>query len=275
MEATELEILCAWSISFILYYYKVPLNLKGIQDTYSFMKPELTRQAVEVGVQLGVIREIPGRMGARYEANHAREGEILQWHDWCDIGLITRDRRTRPYEAMLRAFAQHLKEGKEPSKEADVRALQDELKDLVPLEESPVRVRRTPPEGHLVYFVQVGRIGPIKIGTTMTPESRFSGMQTDNPFELNLLHTAPGDDVEEGILHGYFAKIRLRGEWFRPAPELLAFIASKPKDLYAACTDRHGWALRLSEQTKTWILDEDVGAYLNRCLEKLMAGLPA
>ena len=75
-----------------------------------------------------------------------------------------------------------------------------------------------------VYFVQCGDDGPIKIGKSSGDMKRRLGeLQVGNPVELRLLVSIPGD-VEQAM-HMRFARQRIRGEWFRPDPVLLAFVA--------------------------------------------------
>lgn len=85
------------------------------------------------------------------------------------------------------------------------------------------RVRRS--DG-VVYFAQLGTGGPIKIGRAVNVEKRLRCMQTSVPEALRLLATSAGGPTEERALHRRFLGHRVRGEWFRPAPELLEFIAS-------------------------------------------------
>lgn len=83
---------------------------------------------------------------------------------------------------------------------------------------------RSPP---LVYFIQAGTGGPVKIGRSMNPTERLPTLQTGNPSVLRILATMPGGPVVETSMHALFAKERVRpnGEWFHPSPELLGFIA--------------------------------------------------
>jgi hypothetical protein len=76
-----------------------------------------------------------------------------------------------------------------------------------------------------VYLIRQGESGPIKIGTSTDVESRLASLQTANPEPLHLLRTFDGDERIERAIHGRFAHLRLRGEWFKPAAELLAFAA--------------------------------------------------
>ena len=87
------------------------------------------------------------------------------------------------------------------------------------------------PARPVVYFVQSGdKHGPIKIGYADNGRSRVSALQTGNPDTLKVLafieSTSPSMETE---LHARFAGLRLRGEWFRPEPELLDYIASLPE----------------------------------------------
>lgn len=76
----------------------------------------------------------------------------------------------------------------------------------------------------MIYFIQEGTAGLIKIGKANDPRKRLQEMQTGSAGLLVLLATAPGSRKEEGILHRRFKAHRSRGEWFRPAAELLAYI---------------------------------------------------
>jgi excisionase family DNA binding protein len=71
----------------------------------------------------------------------------------------------------------------------------------------------------VVYYIRFG--DRIKIGTTVNLVSRLGNLPHDQ-----LLATEPGGVNLEGLRHAQFAEHRIRGEWFRPAPELLAHIGS-------------------------------------------------
>lgn len=73
-----------------------------------------------------------------------------------------------------------------------------------------------------VYFVQEGTDGPIKIGMSLSPTRRRAGMQTSNPRSLTLLRSVPCEYGVEDRLHVLFEGDRIRGEWYRPSPALLA-----------------------------------------------------
>ena len=80
-------------------------------------------------------------------------------------------------------------------------------------------------DGSVVYFVQAGKLGPVKIGTTTDINARLLDLQCANPDKLTLLGTLPGNADTERALHQAFAAHNIRGEWFRPASQLMIFIA--------------------------------------------------
>jgi hypothetical protein len=73
----------------------------------------------------------------------------------------------------------------------------------------------------VVYFIQSGDGGQIKVGTTDDLPYRLRLLQSGNPEELTVLATLPGGRREEAQLHRALLLHRRRGEWFVPAPELL------------------------------------------------------
>lgn len=82
-----------------------------------------------------------------------------------------------------------------------------------------------------IYFIQVGEMGPIKIGFAhkKTVWTRMTELQTGNPEKLNMLFFMPGTMEQEKQLHQQFKHLRIRGEWFRPAPELLLLVRDLKK----------------------------------------------
>jgi hypothetical protein len=86
----------------------------------------------------------------------------------------------------------------------------------------------------MIYFIQAGETGPIKIGYTEgagTLETRFAALQGANAAELRLLATRFGSIEDERQFHRRFAAGRLRGEWFRPDAEGLAELVEESKRL--------------------------------------------
>jgi hypothetical protein len=76
-----------------------------------------------------------------------------------------------------------------------------------------------------VYFIQAGAADPIKIGSAKNPQHRLQTLQIGAHCSLRLIARMDGGEAEERALHRKFSHLRLRGEWFKPGPELLAFIA--------------------------------------------------
>ncbi len=74
------------------------------------------------------------------------------------------------------------------------------------------------------YFIQDG-LGNIKIGKSNNPEKRLKVLQYSNSSKLILLLTI--NDISEWDSHIKFTKYYIRGEWFKPAKELLEFIERK------------------------------------------------
>lgn len=84
------------------------------------------------------------------------------------------------------------------------------------------------PEGErkpVVYFAQQGDHGPIKIGFSTDIENRLKGLQTSSAVPIRMVTCVSGTRDDEADLHVRFAGLRLSGEWFSPAPELLRFIS--------------------------------------------------
>lgn len=80
----------------------------------------------------------------------------------------------------------------------------------------------------MIYFIQ-DESGPVKIGWTSDrkrPTERLIGLQAGNPRTLSLLGVVSGTLEDEAQLHAQFEHAHIRGEWFNPVPELLAYIAA-------------------------------------------------
>jgi len=87
----------------------------------------------------------------------------------------------------------------------------------------------------MIYFAQADVIGLIKIGYHGGTDAadRLRELQTGCPSKLILLGTIPGGPETETDLHRRFAFAHAHGEWFRPVPELLAFIGQQPAGVRA------------------------------------------
>jgi hypothetical protein len=86
-------------------------------------------------------------------------------------------------------------------------------------------------DGHRgeVYFLRESGSGAIKIGTSTNVALRVRNIRRDMPHEVVLLATIRGGYQVEAQLLAFFEHARIRGEWFRPVPELLEYIEGLPK----------------------------------------------
>ena len=77
-----------------------------------------------------------------------------------------------------------------------------------------------------IYFFGCESSREIKIGITSgRVEKRLATLQTARGHKISLLATLPGTTKLERALHDRFSQHRLKGEWFMPHPDILAFIA--------------------------------------------------
>jgi len=76
----------------------------------------------------------------------------------------------------------------------------------------------------VVYFVQSGDDGPIKIGWTQDVERRIAELQTANAHPLRLLGEVPGRMRDEAAMHARFSHLRMEAEWFRNSLEIHVFL---------------------------------------------------
>ena len=111
--------------------------------------------------------------------------------------------------------------------------------------------------------------GPIKIGlfdaVLGTAHKRLKGLQTGNPRTLTVLGVMEGTLQDEHEIHEELHTSRIRNEWFRPTPEVLAFISTLstfiPIKLYARTLPNAStlWPTRIANrmraqnsQTRSW-----------------------
>ena len=88
-----------------------------------------------------------------------------------------------------------------------------------------------PPKKGFLYALQMvipdTAARPIKLGFTRSPSQRVNSLNTCGPYPVQLMATWPAPEglENERRVIAQFAHLRLLGEWFAPAPELIAFIA--------------------------------------------------
>jgi hypothetical protein len=79
-----------------------------------------------------------------------------------------------------------------------------------------------------VYFLATlgegGAVTAVKIGRSCDPAARLRDLQTASPARLLLLGTMTGSSRIERQLHRTWRRAHLGGEWFRPDPDLLAYV---------------------------------------------------
>lgn len=79
-----------------------------------------------------------------------------------------------------------------------------------------------------VYFLQVSTDGPIKIGFTVSiVRRRLRSIQVGSPHILRWIGYFEGTRTDERNAHKLLQNSSLRGEWFYPTTEVLAFVKSK------------------------------------------------
>lgn len=92
---------------------------------------------------------------------------------------------------------------------------------------------------HIVYFVQCGKDGPVKIGFSGDGWGRIKDLSTAMPYRAGKISIVVGGRQLERRLHQRFKRYRLNGEWFKPEGELKALMRklprSEPREL-ARCT---------------------------------------
>lgn len=76
----------------------------------------------------------------------------------------------------------------------------------------------------LLYFIQSGDSGPIKIGVSKNIASRLNQLQTGHPEKLTVIGICKGGYFEEKRLHSVFAAFRRKGEWFTPHKKILEYV---------------------------------------------------
>lgn len=78
----------------------------------------------------------------------------------------------------------------------------------------------------MIYAIQCGESGPIKIGRARNVRKRLTGLQISHFEKLHVRATLETlDDVGKELeLHKRYAADRIRGEWFKPSPDVLAMV---------------------------------------------------
>ena len=75
----------------------------------------------------------------------------------------------------------------------------------------------------MIYFIQQGEDGPVKIGYATVIEKRFRALQSASPYPLKVIGSMQGSVIDEKRMHLQFSKHRLQGEWFEPDLEIIKY----------------------------------------------------
>ena len=76
----------------------------------------------------------------------------------------------------------------------------------------------------VIYFMQSGDKGSIKIGYTEDLDKRLSQLRSMSPTPLYLLGAIEGSRQAEEGLHAQFSHLRDHHEWYHAQDELLTYI---------------------------------------------------
>ena len=78
----------------------------------------------------------------------------------------------------------------------------------------------------MIYFIQQGDTGPIKIGYSKDIDKRLYSLQSASPHPLKVIGTAQGSMKDEYDIQQKFLYCRLSGEWFEPSLDLIKYIST-------------------------------------------------
>lgn len=112
-----------------------------------------------------------------------------------------------------------------------------------------------------VYLIQGRSGGPVKIGSTNNVSNRLRTHQISHPDELVILcEFDERPSLNERTLHRRFADANIRGEWFTPTEEIMAFARywSRPPKTCPCCD--HPTTVRLPDTIDTAVSREGRGA---------------
>ena len=68
----------------------------------------------------------------------------------------------------------------------------------------------------MIYFIQAGDNGAVKIGFAKDVKKRFAALQTGNHETLKLLKEIAGEEELEQEIHLLVKNYHVRGEWYAP-----------------------------------------------------------
>jgi hypothetical protein len=66
----------------------------------------------------------------------------------------------------------------------------------------------------MIYFIECGFMGPVKIGYSTNPRRRLEDLQAACPYRLSIRGVIEGDCKKEGQIQARLKVHRIHGEWF-------------------------------------------------------------
>jgi predicted transcriptional regulator len=75
-------------------------------------------------------------------------------------------------------------------------------------------------DGRFIYLIHNKTTGNLKIGYSVNPCRRFIELQQATDCELKLLAFFEGTQIDEQVLLTKYSQYNIRGEWFKPCPEI-------------------------------------------------------
>ena len=76
----------------------------------------------------------------------------------------------------------------------------------------------------MVYFIQAGENGPIKIGASTVPQIHLDRLQQGNHEELKIVAAIPGERNLEKKVRADLEAFKRERQWFYPTDEVLDYI---------------------------------------------------
>jgi hypothetical protein len=117
----------------------------------------------------------------------------------------------------------------------------------------------------MIYAIQVGDDGPVKIGRGKNPTARLADLQVGSPFPLRLVAQCSWHDQNETIIHHHLRESYMQGEWFEPTEAVLEVVSLMRREDFAGLCKMIG---RLYEMPRF-----DKKAYQREYMRKRRAGL--
>ncbi len=76
----------------------------------------------------------------------------------------------------------------------------------------------------MIFFIQVGDDGPIKVCESSIPEKWLKAQQRRFADELQIIQRIYATEESKAEIKAALRKFRIKGDWFEPGPEVLSFI---------------------------------------------------